>query len=70
HAQTVALQSQINPHFLYNTLDTINWLAISVCRGRNKVSQAISMLGDMFKINIDTSDYLTIMRNEQNFTKR
>ncbi|MES9143965.1 histidine kinase, partial [Cutibacterium acnes] len=27
-ARTLALQSQINPHFLYNTLQTINWLAI------------------------------------------
>ena len=26
HAQLIALQSQINPHFLYNTLDTIVWL--------------------------------------------
>ncbi len=27
-AQIQALQMQINPHFLYNTLDTINWLAV------------------------------------------
>ncbi len=26
-AQLQALQSQLNPHFLYNTLDCINWLA-------------------------------------------
>lgn len=26
-AQLMALQSQINPHFLYNTLECINWLA-------------------------------------------
>jgi two-component system sensor histidine kinase YesM len=27
NAQIKLLQSQINPHFLYNTLDTINWIA-------------------------------------------
>lgn len=27
HAEIKALQAQINPHFLYNTLDTIKWLA-------------------------------------------
>ncbi|HIS32518.1 MAG TPA: sensor histidine kinase [Candidatus Limivivens intestinipullorum] len=27
NAELKALQSQINPHFLYNTLDLINWLA-------------------------------------------
>ena len=26
-AELMALQSQINPHFLYNTLDMINWMA-------------------------------------------
>jgi len=27
-AELKALQAQINPHFLYNTLDTVNWLAV------------------------------------------
>lgn len=26
--QVSALQAQINPHFIYNTLDAINWIAI------------------------------------------
>ena len=29
-AEIRALEAQINPHFLYNTLDTINWMAIEI----------------------------------------
>ena len=35
-----ALQAQINPHFLYNTLESINWKA--KIHGDNKVSDMIS----------------------------
>jgi two-component system sensor histidine kinase YesM len=36
--QLQLLQAQINPHFLYNTLDTIQWL---VCAGRIQDSMAV-----------------------------
>ena len=29
NAEIKSLEAQINPHFLYNTLDTINWMAIA-----------------------------------------
>ena len=35
-AQAVALQSQINPHFLHNTLDSISWTAIRLTGGKTK----------------------------------
>ena len=35
-AQAVAPQSQINPHFLHNTLDSISWTAIRLTGGKTK----------------------------------
>ncbi len=44
-AQILALQSQINPHFLNNTLEIINWEARM--NGDDKVSSMIEALGTM-----------------------
>ena len=43
-AELELLQSQINPHFLYNTLDTIVWLAEA-----NDQKKVVSMVGSLSK---------------------
>jgi two-component system, sensor histidine kinase YesM len=45
--QLKALQDQINPHFLYNTLDTINWLAIE--NKQKKISLMVRSLGNLLR---------------------
>lgn len=70
HSQIVVLQSQINPHFLFNTLDTINWMAIDEFEGENDISEALTVLGELFKLNIDTSNYLTDLKSELIYTKQ
>lgn len=49
-AQIHALQMQINPHFLYNTLDTINWLAIS--RDARDISEVTRSLGMLMRFSL------------------
>ncbi|MFH5184258.1 histidine kinase [Paenibacillus sp. TAB 01] len=50
-AQLRALQAQINPHFLYNTLDTINWIAVG--RGASDISQMIDGLAKYFRLSLN-----------------
>lgn len=45
------LQSQIKPHFLYNTLDTIQWKAL--IKGNFEVADLINNLSDFFRLSLN-----------------
>lgn len=57
-----ALQSQINPHFLYNTLDSIVWMVES-----ERYSEAISMvtaLASLFRISLSKGKNIISIKDE------
>ncbi|WP_319478641.1 sensor histidine kinase [Marispirochaeta aestuarii] len=56
------LEAQINPHFLYNTLDSIKWLA--VLQGMENISDMISSLINLLKYNISNSSRLVNLEDE------
>ncbi|MYL45161.1 HAMP domain-containing protein [Virgibacillus halodenitrificans] len=54
-----ALRAQINPHFLYNTLETINWLAR--LEGVNDISKLVLSLSEIMKYSVKKGkDFVTI----------
>ncbi|MFZ0547869.1 MAG: sensor histidine kinase [Candidatus Promineifilaceae bacterium] len=58
-AELRALQAQINPHFLYNTLDTIIWMAES--KKTDGVVEIVSALSNFFRISLSKGmDWITI----------
>lgn len=68
-AQYDMLQSQINPHFLYNTLETINWMAFDLAGAENPVSTALVDLAAFFRNALSTSGYLITVNDEIKYTK-
>ncbi len=53
------LQAQINPHFLYNTLDTIVWLAEE--KQNEDVVSMVTWLSDFFRTTLSKGkDYITV----------
>ena len=51
NAEIKALQTQINPHFLYNTLETINWKA--QLEGVDEISDMVMALSNLMEAGID-----------------
>jgi two-component system sensor histidine kinase YesM len=51
-AEIQVLQEQINPHFLYNTLDMMNWHAIEA--GARDISRMLALLGKMLRIGLSS----------------
>ncbi|WP_059051964.1 sensor histidine kinase [Paenibacillus senegalimassiliensis] len=57
-----ALQMMINPHFLYNSLDQVNWMAIEA--GQHQISNMLSYLGQFFRLSLSNTNHLIMVREE------
>ncbi|QJD84225.1 cache domain-containing sensor histidine kinase [Cohnella herbarum] len=57
-----ALQAQINPHFLYNTLDMANWLAMKY--NADDIRVLITSLSDFYKLSLSNGEDFISIRNE------
>ncbi|MGY4690848.1 sensor histidine kinase [Salibacterium sp. K-3] len=57
-----AMQSQINPHFLYNTLEIINSYAI--IENQPMISKMTTSLADMFRYNVSNSKKIVTLSEE------
>lgn len=47
----LALQAQINPHFLYNTLSSIHWIAL--LSEENKIAEMVGALSDFLRFSLN-----------------
>jgi two-component system sensor histidine kinase YesM len=57
-----ALQSQINPHFLYNTLESINWMA--KVNGQVKISEMVKSLAYLLRHSVDLKEPIITLGEE------
>ncbi|MDO4272213.1 MAG: histidine kinase [Eubacteriales bacterium] len=59
-----SLQAQINPHMLYNTLDSINWMAY--LSGTNKICDIIQNLSNFYRLTLNQGKIFHTLEDELN----
>lgn len=61
-AKLEALQAQITPHFLYNTMNTIKWM--SVMSGNKQITEMLMALGHLLNTSIHRGQEVIPLRDE------
>ncbi|XEC93050.1 sensor histidine kinase [Paenibacillus tarimensis] len=64
HAELIAFQAQINPHFLYNTLEAIRMRAIA--QGAKDVGEMTYILGTLFRYTVKNETVVTLEEEMEN----
>lgn len=66
--ELLALQSQLNPHFLFNTMQTIYWKTIALTGKPNEASSMIENLSDLLHYSLDDSEKMAPLFEEVRIT--
>ncbi|MGN0304736.1 MAG: sensor histidine kinase [Lachnospiraceae bacterium] len=57
-----ALQAQINPHFIYNAMDTVSWIALS--KNEDEIAAIVSSVSNLMRYSISDPDSLVPLTQE------
>jgi two-component system sensor histidine kinase YesM len=61
-AEMKALQNQLSPHFLYNTINTVRWMAL--LQGQNNIKEIIDSLSKLLTYSLRNTDELVPLSEE------
>jgi len=67
--ELMAMQSQMNPHFLYNTLETIGWKIMGIAGGRTEANAMLENLSEVLIYSLDSEHEYALLEEEIQVTK-
>lgn len=57
-----ALQAQINPHFIFNAMDVVNWIALS--KDEDEIANIVSSISNLMRYSITDPDHMIQIEQE------
>lgn len=69
-SQALALQTQINPHFIFNTLNLVNIMIIRITQKDCPPAQILALLSDVLYYSLKTDNFITSLRDELYYTQK
>lgn len=67
--ELLALQSQLNPHFLFNTMETIYWKVMALTGMPNEATMMIENLSDILHYSLDSDEEMATLEQEISIAK-
>lgn len=69
-SQILALQNQINPHFLFNTLHLVNLMILKITGEDNRPARIITLLSDIMQYTMRSEGYMTLLNDEIEYVRK
>ncbi len=70
NAQTLALQTQISPHFIFNTLNMLSLTVSKITHGDNEATRIIKLLSEILRGSLESSSFITTLDEEILYAKK
>ena len=68
--QHVALQLQMTPHFLFNTLQSINMVIMRIAGGDNDAAKMIMLLSELLRNSLDSDELIIRLGDELRYAEK
>lgn len=69
-AQITALNTQVSPHFIFNTLNLVNAVIMNIVKKPNDAERVVGILADTFYYSLRNENYIVDIEDEVYYTKK
>lgn len=69
-AQSQTLQMQLNPHFLFNVLNSVSTSVLSITKKPCETTEMLNLLSDLLSVSLNINEYLVPIEDEISYAEK